>query len=72
MKMLETIEDIKKAVDDGRTVKCDNGNYTVVKDSGQYFITYDYSDYCIGLHGMEGTKFERNLNGENFREEQAS
>jgi hypothetical protein len=68
MKMLKTIEDIKNAVDAGRTVKCDNGNYTVVKNSiGQYFINYDYSDYCVGLHGMEGTKFERNLNGENFR-----
>ena len=67
MKKLETIAEIKTAIDAGLTVKCDNGNYTAFKDSiGQYLIRFDYSDYCIGLHGMAGTEYENSLNGKNF------
>lgn len=67
MRPLRTIQEIKDAVDAGETVKCDNGNYSVIKDSiGQYLITFDHSDYCIGLHGKKGTQYENQLNGTRF------
>jgi len=65
---LETIGDIKAAVDSGKRVVCDNGNYEVIKDHiGQYLIHFMHSDYYIGLHGMEGTKYADKLNGKDFR-----
>ena len=64
---LNTIEDIRAAVDAGETVRCDGGNYEVIKDSlDQYLIHFRGSDYYIGLHGMEGTEYERVLNGKDF------
>lgn len=57
------IEEIKAAVDNGSTVKCDNG--TVIKDAiGQYLIVWVANGSCIALHG-EG-KFANVLNSENF------
>ena len=64
---LETIQDIKTAVDAGKVVKCNNGSYSVIKDSlDQYFIKFDGSDHVIGLHGAAGTEYADKLNGSNF------
>lgn len=67
MKTLISIAEIKKAVDDGKEVYCDNDSYRVLKDGiGQYLIVCSMNNYCIGLHGMEGTKYENQLNGTKF------
>lgn len=64
---LNTIAEIKQAVDNGDKVYCGNDLYQVIKDSiGQYLILCASTNYCIGLHGMKGTKHENALNGENF------
>jgi hypothetical protein len=63
--LLLEIEDIKSAVDLGRTVYCDSKSYTVIKKGGEYFITY-HGGGMIGLHGEEGTEYERVLNGKLF------
>ena len=67
MTRLETIPEIKGAVDGGKRVFCGNELYEVVKDGiGQYLIVCHANQYCVGLHGAEGTKYESELNGENF------
>ena len=64
---LTTIEEIKQAVDEGKTVYMENEGYQVIKDNtGQYMIKCTLNGYGIGLHGAEGTEFERKLNGTNF------
>jgi hypothetical protein len=64
---LESIAEIKNAVNKGRKVYCGNSAYQVIKDNkGQYLIKCSLNDYCIGLHGLEGTQYENQLNGENF------
>jgi hypothetical protein len=66
MKTLHTPQEIKKAVDEGKTVFCDTAYYTVIKDNiNQYFIK-GQNGHLIGLTGMEGTKYENDLNGCNF------
>jgi hypothetical protein len=63
---LTTIEEIKKAVDKGKTVYADTGFYTVIKGKyGEYFIKAN-NGYIIGLHGQVGTKYENVLNAVNF------
>jgi hypothetical protein len=37
----------------------------VIKKGGEYFIAY-HGGGMIGLHGQEGTEYERVLNGKNF------
>jgi hypothetical protein len=59
------IEDIKTAVDLGYTVYSDSKSYTVIKKGDGYFISY-HGGGMIGLHGQEGTEYERVLNGKNF------
>lgn len=67
MKILDTIEKIKLAVDCGDNVFCDNDAYKVIKDSkNQYLIIYTPSGYCIYLHGAKGTEYENKLNGKIF------
>jgi hypothetical protein len=62
MQTLHTIEEIKHAVDSGKTVKCENGQHNVIRDSvGQYLIMFGHSDYYIGLHSNNGR-----LNARNF------
>jgi hypothetical protein len=57
------IQEIKSAVDAGKTVKWANAGYDVIKDSlGQYLIVYAPSGHCIGLHGLEGTEYANRLN----------
>ena len=64
---LYTVQEIKKAVDEGKTVYSDNEAYTVKKNKfGNYNIICSLNGYCIGLHGMEGTQSENKLNGTNF------
>ena len=56
---MRTIEDIKNAVDAGKTVLVNNGAYEVIKDSvGQYLIHCISNDNYVGLHGRKGTKYE--------------
>lgn len=64
---LHTAQEIKKAVDEGKTVYSGNEAYTVVKDKlGQYLIKCSLNGYCVGLSGQEGTQYENKLNGTNF------
>ena len=63
MRTLKTIEAIKTAVDNGETVYADSTGYQVIKDRiGQYLIVFTASDYCIGLTGLKGTKYENQIN----------
>jgi hypothetical protein len=43
-----TVQEIKQAVDDGKTVHYQNGSYTVVKNFGDYLIKHT-SGHMIGL-----------------------
>lgn len=66
---ITTIEEIKKAVDSGLDVRCDNNRYVVLghKPTGRYYIVDKYNaSYSIGLHGKPGTDFENVLNGTHF------
>ena len=64
---LDSIAQIKAAVDMGFPVRCDTDGYEVIRDSiGQYLIHFIGSDYYIGLHGREGTAYENKLNGSLF------
>ena len=61
------VQEIKAAVDAGKTVYCGNDNYKVIKDSkNQYLIHCTLNDYYVGLHGLENTPYENVLNGTNF------
>ncbi len=67
MTQLNTIEEIKAAVDAGEEVRAGNDGYEVIKDSiGQYLIHHIGSDYYIGLHGRAGTKYAEVLNASDF------
>ena len=56
-----TIEEIKSAVDAGKTVHWANAGYNVIKDSlGQYLIKYAPNGFCIGLTNRAGDR----LNGQ--------
>ena len=58
------IKEIKKAINDGKKVCWSNPAYDVIKDKiGQYLIHCNLNDHCIGLHGLEGTEYENQLNG---------
>ena len=64
---LFSIADIKAAVDAGKDVRCGSDSYKVIRDSiGQYLIVCSFNDYCIGLHGREGTEYADKLNGRDF------
>jgi hypothetical protein len=64
MKMIfETAEEIKAAVDSGKTVYVDSMAYVVIKDNiPQYLIKCMINDYCIGLTHKDG----KTLNGTEF------
>ena len=60
-----TVEEIKTAIDNGNHVFWQSVMYEVIgnrKDG--YLIRCRQNNHCIGLHGMEGTKYENVLNGE--------
>lgn len=62
-----TAQQIREALDIGKTVTCDGGRYEVIKDNiGQYLIHFKGSDYYIGLTGRKGTPYEDVLNGRDF------
>ena len=49
------LDEIKKAVDEGKHVKWSNRLYDVVKDNlGQYLIICTTNDYTIGLTWTDG------------------
>jgi len=51
-----TAQEIKQAVDNGKTVFWKQENYKVVKDNlGQYLIECDNNGHCIGLTWTDGT-----------------
>ena len=60
-----TIEEIKQAVDAGKSVKWASDIYDVVKSKwgGEYLIVCEPNGSTIGLHGKEGTDRESHLNG---------
>lgn len=63
IKELKTIEEIKSAVDNGKTVVADTHMYHVTKDKiGQYLIKCTLNGYCIGLSDITETR----LNAEHF------
>jgi len=64
---LNTPEEIKSAIDAGKTVYAGSGIYLAIKDTkGQYLIKCTANGSCVGLTGAEGTKYENRLNGSDF------
>lgn len=60
-----TITDIKAAVDAGHSVKWASAIYDVCKsNSGEYLIVCQTNGSTVGLHGLEGTEYEHDLNGD--------
>lgn len=58
------IDEIKKAIDEGKKVFWASQVYPVIKDkNGEYLITCSLNGHCIGLHGKPGTKYENVMNG---------
>ena len=64
--ILNTLAEIKTAVDAGRLVYADSEAYTVKKSGTQYLILCSLNNHCIGLHGMEGTQYKTTLNAHQF------
>lgn len=62
-----TAAEIRKAVDQGKTVYAGSGAYEVFKDSnGEYLIKCTLNNSFTGLTGMQGTKYEDRLNMSKF------
>ena len=60
-----TITEIKAAVDAGLSVKWETDNYDVCKsEHGEYLIVCQTNGSTVGLHGLEGTEYEHDLNGD--------
>lgn len=66
MEIYTTINEIKKAVDEGKTVFADTENYIVVKSRDYYSIKCLLNNWYCGLHGLEGTKSANKLNANKF------
>lgn len=66
MQKLNTIEEIKQAVNEGKKVYAESLFYQVIKDAKEQFLIKASNGYTIGLHGAEGTKYESVLNANNF------
>lgn len=55
-----TLEEIKAAVDEGKTVHWANEGYKVVKGAnGEYLVCFTANNHCIGLTWRDG----KTLNG---------
>ena len=61
-----TLAEVKKAVDEGKTVFADTQAYRVIKERGEYKIICLLKGFCVGLHGREGTKYADKMNGKRF------
>lgn len=67
MDITNSINKIKQWVDEGRIVYAKSSNYVVIKDKlGEYIIKCRSNNNIIGLHGKDGTKFEKKLNMRDF------
>ena len=55
-----TLEEIKSAVDSGKTVHWANDGYRVIKSRGEYLVVFDRNQSCIGLTWRDGVT----MNGE--------
>lgn len=50
-----TLQQIKQAISEGKTVNWSNSSYQVVKDNkDQYFIVCKNNNYSIGLTWLDG------------------
>ena len=57
------VEEIKKAVDDGKLVFWKNSSYRVIKDNlNQYLIQYTPNKHCVGLTNKKGVLNENEKN----------
>ena len=55
------LQEIKNAVENGKTVCCGNPAYSVIKDRlGQWFIYCNINGYCIGLTRSDGATLNGN------------
>lgn len=54
-----TVEEIKQAVDSGKTVHWQNPGYIVIKSRKDYLIKFKGNGHCIGLTWADG----KTLNG---------
>lgn len=63
---LKSIQEIKDAVNTGKTVYADSALYKVIKDKNNNYLIKASTGYCIGLHGQEGTAYENVLNAKEF------
>ena len=62
MIQLNSLAQIKEAVNEGKTVCAGSSAYRVIKDNlGQFLIKYIYSDYCIGLTWRDGVTLNAKL-----------
>jgi len=60
-----TLQEIKSAVDAGKSVKWASDGYDVIRDNiGQYLIIFRPNGHCIGLSGLAGTEYENVMNGQ--------
>ena len=66
MEIYTTINEIKKAVDEGKTVFADTESYIVVKSKDYYSIKCLLNNWYCGLHGLEGTTSANKLNANKF------
>jgi len=67
IKIPDDIAEIKRIVNTGVTVYSSNDGYIVKRTNLEdYVITFIYNGYCIGLHGLKGSRYENQLNGSNF------
>ena len=58
------LEEIKRAVNEGKVVYWSNSNYQVIKDRiGQWLIYCQSNEHCIGLTWKDGATM--NCNNEN-------
>jgi plasmid maintenance system killer protein len=55
-----TLQEIKQAIAEGKTVHWSNELYTVIKDSKDQYLIKCNNDYCIGLTWQD----ETTMNGE--------
>lgn len=67
MTVLNTPQEIREAVNQGKEVYAGSSLYKVIKDSkDQFLIKCTINGYCVGLTGQEGTPYENRLNADNF------